>query len=396
VTIALAAPDRQTALGRRASSLHWIIVTGEYPPDCGGVGDYTRLVACGLAGAGDSVTVWTPPSGSAVPRDRGVTVRQLPDRYGIRSLRMLTRVLEDRRAPARILIQYVPHAFGLKGGNLPFSLWLYLRRRHRPWVMFHEVAYPFEARAPMRRRALALVNRVMARLVSRAAHRAFVSIPAWRTDVERFARPDTSIEWLPVPSTLPAVDDPEASRAVRDRYAPRRPLIGVFGTFGARLRTDLNRCLPLIADQSDAAFLLLGRGSDRMAGELASARPEWTDRIHASGPLPEGDLSIHIRACDLMLQPYPDGASTRRTSAMAALAHERPLVTTTGALTEAFWALDRAAALVPADNPEELARAAVALLAAPDERASLGARGLAVYRARFDVAHTVKALRRSA
>jgi glycosyltransferase involved in cell wall biosynthesis len=395
VTIALAPVDRDTASDRRSTSVDWIIVTGEYPPDCGGVGDYTRLVACRLAAAGDSVTVWAPPCGDAVRQDPGVTVRRLPDRYGLRSLRMLSRAVEDQ-PPARILVQYVPQAYGLKGGNLPFCAWLWLRRHRRPWVMFHEVAYPFEAQAPMGRRALAVVNRLMARLASRAAHRAFVSIPAWRPDVQRLARPDTAIEWLPVPSTLPAIDDPQATLAVRNRYARNRPLVGVFGTFGARLRTDLGRCLPLVAAQSDAAILLLGRGGEVLAHELTNAHPQWADRFHSSGVLSDKDLSIQIRACDLMLQQYPDGVSTRRTSAMAALAHERALVTTTGALTEAFWALDHAAALVPADDADALARAAAALLVDPAARASLGARALALYRARFDVSHTVKALRRPA
>ena len=107
-------------------------------------------------------------------------------------------------------------------------------------------------------------------------------------------------------------------------------------------------------------------------------------------------MSVHIDACDVMLQPYPDGVSTRRTSAMAALAHERALVTTSGVLTEAFWALDHAAILVPATDSEELAAGVVALLADPIRRKLLSSRALALYRSRFDVTHTVKALRRLA
>ena len=98
-----------------------------------------------------------------------------------------------------MLVQYVPQAFGWKGGNLPFCVWLRLRRNRHPWVMFHEAAYPFEAGDRLPRRALAAVNRLMAHLVSRAAHRAFVSIPAWRREVELLAVAGTSIEWLPVP-----------------------------------------------------------------------------------------------------------------------------------------------------------------------------------------------------
>jgi hypothetical protein len=31
----------------------------------------------------------------------------------------------NRRADDRLLVQYVPHAFGFKAMNLPFCLWLY-------------------------------------------------------------------------------------------------------------------------------------------------------------------------------------------------------------------------------------------------------------------------------
>jgi len=392
MTIALAPSDVVSGSARHTTT-GWHIITGEYPPAVGGVADYTQLVARGLAASGDAVTVWTPTEGAA--DESGVTVRVLPDCYGLRSLRVLSREI-DSGTSTRILVQYVPHAFGWKGGNLPFCLWLRLRRRDRPWVMFHEVAYPFDESAPFKLRALAVVNRVMARLVSRAAHRAFVSIPAWRTDVQALASADTSIEWLPVPSTLPVVDDPEGTNVVKLRYAPNRPLVGSFGTFGHQVRALLLDCLPLLVARSDATVLLLGRNSNLVADEIRAAHPDLTGRVFGTGSLTTEQLSIHIRACDVMLQPYPDGVSTRRTSAMAALTHERALVTTAGTLTEAFWALDHAAVLMPAGDPVRIADAVVSLLADASRRAVLGARALALYRGRFDLAHTIKALRRPA
>src|SRR5262249_49065983 len=93
--------------------VRWHIVTGEYPPQAGGVSDYTRLVARGLALAGDCVDVWAPPCDSESPEcDSGVTVRRLPDHYGPRSLRVLNRELDVLPGPRRLLVQYVPHAFG--------------------------------------------------------------------------------------------------------------------------------------------------------------------------------------------------------------------------------------------------------------------------------------------
>src|SRR5262249_13522359 len=38
----------------------WHVLTGEYPPQAGGVSDYTFLLAQSLAAAADTVTVWAP------------------------------------------------------------------------------------------------------------------------------------------------------------------------------------------------------------------------------------------------------------------------------------------------------------------------------------------------
>ena len=112
-------------------------------------------------------------------------------------------------------------------------------------------------------------------------------------------------------------------------------------------------------------MLLIGRHSDAVASELTARHPDLADCLHGTGALSAEDISSHIHACDVMLQPYPDGVSTRRTSAMAALAHDRALVTTSGVLTEAFWGLDHTAILVPAADPAPLASAVAALLADP-------------------------------
>jgi hypothetical protein len=122
---------------------HWHIITGGYPPQPGGVSDYTRLVAVELARAGDVVNIWAPACASTDPIDAGVAVHRLPGHFGPRAIALLDRHLS--RNPARILVQYVPHAFGFKAMNFPFVSWLYARRRANISVMFHEVAYPVDS-----------------------------------------------------------------------------------------------------------------------------------------------------------------------------------------------------------------------------------------------------------
>lgn len=375
------------------AGVNWHIITGEYPPQQGGVSDYTQLVACGLADAGDSVVVWAPPAeGNGTPHS-GVDVRRLPDRFGPRSLKLLSADLDRAKSPHRVLIQYVPHAFGWKAANLPFCFWLRSRRRDRIWVMFHEVSYPFDRHAGLKLNALAGVNRVMASLVGGAAERAFVSIPAWRSGVGAVTTAGTPVTWLPVPSGVPRAQDAQATAIIRARYGGGRPLVGHFGTYGRLIAPLLEHCAIRIIERSACRVLLLGHGSDAACHELIARNPQLLDRVYGVGELDASELSRHISACDVMLQPYPDGISTRRTSAMVALAHGVPLSSTTGPLTEPIWAQSGIAVLSPAGDLDRLAVETVALLGDPDRRASLARRAVATYDEQFDLRHTIAALR---
>ena len=144
---------------------------------------------------------------------------------------------------------------------------------------------------------------------------------------------------------------------------------------------------------TDNHLLLLGRGGESMRDDLMLRDPQLAGRVHASGPLSDEDLSRHVAACDVMLQPYPDGVSTRRTSIMAALSHGKPVVTTSGRLTEPLWSACGSVVLIPADQPADLAQATASLIADPAHRQQLSARSRALYAERFDLTHTVDTLR---
>ena len=374
---------------------HWHIITGEYPPQLGGVSDYTRRVARGLVHAGDRVTVFAPPADRPDDADPGVTVRRLPDRFGPRSLRLLSRELDREPAPRRLLVQYVPHAFGWKAANVPFCLWLRSRRRDSIWVMFHEVAFPFGRRQRISQNALAIVNNLMASIVASAATRAFVSIPGWRRMLEPMIGDGKPVEWLPVPSSIPVVPNPAASSAIRARYAGTRPLVGNFGTNGTLVRAMLVASIPALVETSGCNVLLVGRRSDDVCRELVEKYPPLNGRVHGVGMLPDEAVSAHVAACDVMLQPFPDGVSSRRTSAMVALSHGLPMVTTSGWLTEPLWEESGAVELVAAADPHALAATTARLLTSSGRRAELAARARELYRSRFDLSHSIRALRQA-
>jgi hypothetical protein len=373
----------------------WNVVTGEYPPQRGGVGDYSALVARRLVGPRARVGVWTPACGRASDVEGDLVVHRLRHGFGMRSLLTLGRHIGAGVRSHRLLIQYVPQAFGYRGMNLAFCVWV-ARRREPVWTMFHEVIFPREPGQPARHRLLAAVTRVMARVVARASERVFVSTPAW-ADILRSIAPDApAAEWLPVPSNIGHTAGPAEARRVRRQLGgPPGPLIGHFGSCGALIADRLAVAIPAVLESTpDASVVLLGDGGVALRSRLVDACPALSRRLWATGPLSARDVSSHLLACDLMLQPFVEGVTTRRGSVMAALVHGVPTVTTTGRLTESLWRTTGAVALAPADDPTALATVASSLLENREARERIGAAGRAAYDDHFDVRHTIAALGR--
>lgn len=373
----------------------WAILTGEYPPQPGGVSDYTRLLARGLAKAGNEVHVWAAHSDKAATCDAGVRVHSLPDQFGIASLVALDDALNRLDRRCRILVQYVPHAFGCSAMNVPFCLWLLSRRKQPIWIMFHEVVFPFVPDQPWRHAMLAVVTRLMAVAVVRAAERAFVSIPAWEQLLQPYARSGLPIQWLPVFSNLPPGVSAAATAAVRRRVAPNpeSKIVGHFGTYGASIAETLLELLREILKRDTSRIaLLIGRGSEEFVAKMLREDSTLAGRILASGGISDETAAAHLRACDLLVQPYPDGASSRRSSLLAGLALGMPILTTEGALSEPLWRESGAVALVPAGDLKAMVQEADKLLGNPCRRQQLSTRARELYQAHFSIERTVAAL----
>jgi glycosyltransferase involved in cell wall biosynthesis len=372
----------------------WHLLTGEYPPAPGGVSDYTRLVAQGLAAAGDLVEVWAPKCGGEAPKDPGVRVNWLPSNFGPEALSALKAGLRSRSHPRRLLVQYVPHAFGYKAMNVGLVHWLMrARRREHIWVMFHEVCFPRAWDQPLKHNFLATVQRWMARQVAQAARRRFVSTPHWETLLRSFFPQVGPIEWLPVPSTVATHVNSKLRDEIRTAMVSTGgKVLGHFGTFSDKIVPILTG--PLVAAlrvDSRRVALLIGRGGEEYVSRLCREYPELTGRAFATGAIEPTSLADHLAACDLLLQPYPEGLTARRTSLMASAALGLPIVASRGPLTESVWDDYQAVCLV--ENTTTAWTIAVEkLLAEPIARAELGQNVRRLYWDRFTVERTVQTL----
>ena len=368
-------------------------VTPEYPPHNGGVADYTHQIAAELARRGETVHVWGP-AGSARQAGSSVVVHPELGTFSPADIRRADTLLDGFPSPRRLVVQWVPHGFGQRAMNLPFCLWLWRRSVAGDGVelIVHEPFVTFSG--SVGQHAVAVVQRAMTLMLLSAARRVWVTTRAWAPLLEPYlSGRGVQVEWLPVPSSLES-PDAVAAGAVRLRYAEAgQRLIGHFGTHGSLVTSLLADAIPSIAaaDRS-ARFVLIGSGSEQFRSTLVSAHTSLTGRVSATGRLDARELAEHVAACDVLVQPYPDGVTSRRTTAMAGLFARVPVVTTRGKLTEGLWQDDSAMKLADVGDVNALVNHVVQLLADPAERHRQADAGRAFYDRWFDVRHTVAAL----
>jgi glycosyltransferase involved in cell wall biosynthesis len=376
--------------------LIWHLITGEYPPDIGGVGDYTHQIGEALSRCGDEVHVWTPGNSNPAIETGPIRVHRLPDHFGPRSMATMERGI-DRRSKSQVLVQYEPHAFGWKAMNVPLCIWLASRQRERFGVMFHEVAYPMTRDQSLRHNFLGVVTRAMALILARSARHIFVTTSAWEPLLRSITRTRRTIRWLPIFSNVPVVEDEAGTNAIRRRIAPDGGKIaGHFGVYGSGYAAGTTALLAAgLAHDAALSVLLIGNGGVEFRERMIERHRPFANRLHATGALAPADLSRSIAACDLMIQYYPDGVTTRRGSCMATLEHGRPVVTTSGHLTEPLWDESRAVAMVPVNDLPAMTALVHRLIDDDHERQRLATAARELYDRRFDIRHTVSALRAS-
>jgi glycosyltransferase involved in cell wall biosynthesis len=334
------------------------------------------------------VSVRAPGADASFLRDPGVDLRALPDVFGLGSMRALSGEWERLPSEAVVLMQYVPQGFGLRGANLPFAAWLG-RRRQRVWLMVHEPFYPFIPGQPLRHDLLAGATRAMLWLAMRRAERGFVSTPVWENMIRPWVPNGLPLDWLPIPATmsqgrLSTASEPESERLT----------VAHFGTYGELVARPLASILvPLLERDPDLYLVLLGRGSERFRRELCALLPANETRIGASGAAEPEVISAELARAHVVLFPFAEGVSSRRTSLMSALSVGAAIVTTEGWCSEPHWRESGAVELVPTDAPMAAVDAVERLLGDAPRRGLLRRRASELYAERFHVERIAARLR---
>lgn len=367
------------------------LITGEYPPDQGGVGDFTARLAHALTGLGHRVHVIASKPRSVAPQQEvpgsrihpeGVTVHRVMGRWGLGCWSHLSRL--SRELDLDILnVQYQAAAYDMRPG-----VNLVPRRPPIPTtVTFHDlkVPYLFPKAGPLREWVV--------RSLARRAHGVIVTN---REDELVLQEPGAGVSTLTripigsnISTVLPQGYDRDAERARWGVHGDDL-LLGYFGFLNeSKGGETLIRTLQLLVDDGLPAHLL------KIGGRTGSSDPtnrayadtverlvselELRDRVHFTGYVPPEQVSASLYAADVCVLPYRDGVSFRRGSLIACLAHGRPIVTTRPAVPLPELEEGQNVCLVDPENPAATARAVRAIAENPVIRSRLerGAQALA-------------------
>lgn len=390
-----------------------VLLGAEYPPLEGGIGDYTRQLALVLREQGVAACVLTSTDAAGLPGDP-LEVHPVVRRWGWGSLWTIARLLRQR-CPDVVHLQYQTGAYRMHPAIhfLPDVL-RRLPSAPRLVVTMHDLRLPylFPKAGRLRHRVVAhLLQGADAVVVTNGGDLARLGVSPPGLPLPRPSEGDAHAEGLPpgpilqplppnalrrppvliplgssLPPVLPGYDRP-AWRA-RLGIPAEAALLGYFGLLhpskGAEL---LLQALPALRPGAHLAFVGGGTGATdpgnaAFAAALRDeiARQGLEGAVHWTGPCSALEAAAYLRACDLVVLPFRDGASFRRSSLVGALTLGAAVVTTQPLDPAEVWleaglptlADGDNVALVPRDDAAALGSRIGALLADPGRRARLG------------------------
>lgn len=356
------------------------IICPDYPPRPGGVSDYTGLLVRELA---RHTTVQLITSTGTHTPPAPINVQQVSDWHDEAAL--FTRL--DALPPETALLwEYVPHMYGRGGvSSLVPNL---IRRLRTPGhgcqaVLAHEIAAPWSWLP--HHCWYAWSHRRQWREIIGWADAIITSTEAWRDEWRnRLPAHKNKFSYAASPSTIPVApvsSVPELRSTWRQQLGwPEDTLVlGWFGTASAAKQLDwvLATQKSAAASSRPVALILIGK-----AEEVAHAQNSpW---IRSTGYADATTVSHVLQCLDLLLLPFIDGVSERRTSFMAGLAHGTPIATTVGHNTGPTLQTAGICALTLANEPADFTDQVLNLLRQPELRQAMGQRGRAYYQQHYD------------
>jgi glycosyltransferase involved in cell wall biosynthesis len=356
-----------------------LLISGEFPPMQGGVGDYTQEMARAFADLGHDVWVLVarsvPQPESASHSPLWKVIPQIDDwKWGCWP-QILAVVREIQ--PQVINVQYQAAAYDMRVPAINLLPWRLRGVHDAPPIVttFHDLQPPylFPKAGPLRAWVVRMLARGSDAAIFTNAEDVHVA-SRWFLRAASTARnaKQPAIHQIPIGSNIavapPAGFDRAAWRA-QHGYRPGDFLWAYFG-FLNESKGGETLIRALAQAPRDTHLLMIGGrvGSSDPTNQAYAARVEalisqfgLQKRVRWTGYTPPDQVSAALLSADILALPYRDGVSFRRGSLHAALAHGCAIVSTLPRVPISELGHGQNILLVPAEAPEALAQAALLL-----------------------------------
>ncbi len=350
------------------------MITGEYPPTEGGVGDFTRQLGLALQQQGHEIHILTTKSPS-LPEERAedeMIIHRKIGTWGWSIHGMLTRWLREV-APDVANIQYQTAAYEMHGAINLYPRWQRRNLTIPLVVTYHDLLPPylFPKAGPLRQWTVWQL--------AQYAHGAIVTNEADYRQLTAALRDLPPVRLIPIGSNIapqpPRGYDPAAWRKAHG-FAEHDLLLGFFGFLNRSkgVETLLEATAQLRADGVPAHILLIGGrtgSSDRTNAAYADevdaqiAHLGLTEYVHRTGFSAPPEVSAALMGVNLCVLPYRDGVNLRRGTFHAALVHGCAIITTQAELMPEQLQDGEPVVLVPPEDAASLAEAIQRVWRAP-------------------------------
>lgn len=360
-----------------------LMITGEYPPMEGGVGDFTRQLSRALIDRGHELHVLTTQEAEHEEHktDGKIEVHRAVGSWNWTVHHKITQWI-DQLNPDVVNIQYQAAAYQLRG-----SINLYLRwqgRHLQPPVVttFHDLRPPY-----LFPKAGALRHWAITQMAAYSDGIIVTNGEDYNEISERLdGKEGPPIRLIHIGSNI-APNPPEGYRRAtwrrRHGIAEDALLIGFFGFLNESkgVETLLNALHQLRKQDVPAHLIFIGGRTgtsdvtntvyaqkiDALIQDLALA-----DAIQRTGFVTPAEVSAALLAVDICALPYRDGVSLWRGTLHACLAHGCPIVTTEPKGHVEMIEPGTHVLTVPSEAPSPLAEEILRLWKNPKLRAELG------------------------
>jgi glycosyltransferase involved in cell wall biosynthesis len=301
-------------------------VTGEYPPMQGGIASHCRVLAQTLTQQGHTVAVFSDEQASSDAPGISLTHKPKHWRYG--ALKAIDQWAKHETLDV-INLHYQTAAYQMS----PFIHFMPDVVRSAPVVTtFHDLRFPY---------LFPKAGRLRDWIVMRLARASAGVITTNHEDFRRLQNLKHS-ELIPIGSSIQTPLPPDFQREDWRKRAEAQPedfLIAHFGflNHSKGIETLLQSVALLVNAGLPMRLLMIGgrTGSSDPTNAAYAGQVDGLintlnlkDRICWTGFVDDQAASAFFAAADVVALPFLDGASYRRSSLMAAIAHEAAIVTT--------------------------------------------------------------------